>query len=376
MSERDQSGGGRGDFRPSSPYDEPTEAFAVPPRPADDRDSFYDRHHVSRVDHIDDLDPDEVATRQFDLPPVGRPRNPVPLPPVTGADEAPTVPTPAQPSRSTPPGEPPTPIPSVEDTFPELAKPRRDPVPDDEATAAEPVVESHPTMELTAGDPEYVDDGEPTSQLAAPRRDDIGHGVHPDHADDTGQHEAAIATAPRGTLDLGLLILRLGVGVVAVAHGLQKLFGWWGGPGLDGFQAMLTNSADPAIGFDADYTRVLAIVGAVSETAGGVLVILGLLTPIGASALVSVMLLAATYRVTLSGGFQFFAAAGGVEYELLLLVAAAALILTGPGTYSLDRTRKWARRPFLGSVAWLIIGIAAAVAVWILCNGANPFQAA
>ncbi|RPA62247.1 DoxX family protein [Gordonia oryzae] len=200
-----------------------------------------------------------------------------------------------------------------------------------------------------------------------------------DPADDASTVEAARAepitvTAPRGTLDLGLLLLRLAVGIVAVAHGLSKLFGIWGGPGLSGYQQMLANNPNPTIGFHADVTRPLAIVGTFAETIGGAMVVLGLFTPIGACAIVSVMLLAAAYKTTLAGGLAFFAAAGGIEYELVLAVAAAALVLTGPGLYAFDAARGWARRPFLGSVAWLIVGIVAAVAVWMLFNGTNPLN--
>jgi len=63
-----------------------------------------------------------------------------------------------------------------------------------------------------------------------------------------------------------------------------------------------------------------------------------------------------------------------VEYELFLATTAAAVILTGPGLYSLDYPRGWARRPFVGSFVWLIVGIGAAAAVWILANGTNPLN--
>jgi putative oxidoreductase len=55
-----------------------------------------------------------------------------------------------------------------------------------------------------------------------------------------------------------------------------------------------------------------------------------------------------------------------------LIVVAAALTLTGPGRYSLDAGRGWARRPFVGSAAALLLGIGAGVAVWWFLNGANP----
>jgi putative oxidoreductase len=188
---------------------------------------------------------------------------------------------------------------------------------------------------------------------------------------------AAQAAARRGTTDLGLLALRVAVGLIAMAHGAQKLFGWWNGPRLSGFEAFLANNPNPDIGFRGDATKPLAIVGALSESLGGLMLVLGLLTPIAGAAVLGVMIIAATYKATLAGGVWFFAsgqAGTGIEYEVFLGIAAAVIILTGPGRISLDFGRGWATRPFVGSVAWLVIGIAAPVAIWILLNGTNPFH--
>jgi putative oxidoreductase len=185
--------------------------------------------------------------------------------------------------------------------------------------------------------------------------------------------------ARRGTLDLGLLLLRVGVGLIAMAHGSQKLFGWWNGPRLSGFEDYLLNGANTNIGFNADAAKPLAVLGALSETIGGLMLVLGLLTPIAGSAVLGVMTIAVAYKATLAGGVWFFAAdpdfAGqGIEYELFLGLAAAVIILTGPGRISLDFGRGWATRPYIGSVAWLVVGLAVPVAIWFLFNGTNPFQ--
>ncbi|MGC4932896.1 DoxX family protein [Gordonia sp. DT30] len=387
MSDREPSDPPDQTFQPSSPYDEPTGAFRVPEMSDADRDTFYERHRrrlgrLSRVDSLDDLDPGEIETTPIGVPPPssGR-RNPAPMPPPhvrgsaddPGPSEAPTAPTETAGPTPTP-AEPPTakldpapPIPSVEATFPELSRTRRaQPSEPDDATRGLRHDEEPLPVTMALGEPE-VGPGRDETDWEKP-----GQGGRDETYRD--QPEAPVR-APRGTLDLGLLLFRLAIGSVALAHGLQKLFGLWGGPGLSGYQDMLVNNANPAIGFNADAARPLAIVGALSETIGGAMVILGLFTPIGACAVLAVMLLAAAYRTTLSGGgFLFFAPGGGIEYELVLAVAAAALILTGPGLYSFDAPRRWARRPFLGSVAWLIVGIGAAVAVWMVFNGTNPLQ--
>ncbi|MCK0438018.1 DoxX family membrane protein [Gordonia alkaliphila] len=191
--------------------------------------------------------------------------------------------------------------------------------------------------------------------------------------------DADTAPVGRGTADLGLLILRVVVGIVFVMHGLQKLttWTWLDGFGIDGFAAFLANTApgaDANLGFDPDVTRTLALLGGLTETIGGAFLILGLITPIAGSAVLGVILVATAYKMTLAGGVWFFTSqgGGGVEYEFVLAAAAVALILCGPGTYSFDRQWGWSRRPAWGSAAWLIIAIAAAVAVWVVFNGSNP----
>jgi putative oxidoreductase len=69
--------------------------------------------------------------------------------------------------------------------------------------------------------------------------------------------------------------------------------------------------------------------------------------------------------------FPFFLP-NGHEYELTLIVATVTLILVGPGRYGFDAGRGWARRPFIGSFAALLVGVAGGIAVWVLLNGANP----
>lgn len=180
--------------------------------------------------------------------------------------------------------------------------------------------------------------------------------------DDYEQHDAI---GRRGTQNLGLLVLRVGLGVVLGAHGLQKLFGWWGGQGLGAFKNSLS---------DAGYQHadILSYVSAGGEIAAGVLLVLGLVTPVAAAGALAFLI--NELLVSISGRPHTFAyfLPQGHEYQITLIVLAVAIILAGPGRYGLDAGRGWAHRPFIGSFVALLAGIAAGIAVWVLLNGVNP----
>ena len=127
-------------------------------------------------------------------------------------------------------------------------------------------------------------------------------------------------------MDAGLLLARLTLGVLMAAHGSQKLFGWFGGYGLDG-----TGGFFEGLGFRPG--RLFAAAAAVSEAGGGVLLVLGLLHPFAAALVVAVMIVAA---VSVHWQHGLFAAANGIELPLLYGAFAGALALTGPGAISLD----------------------------------------
>jgi putative oxidoreductase len=185
-----------------------------------------------------------------------------------------------------------------------------------------------------------------------------------DAAEDDQRHRVV---GKRGTQHLGLLVLRVGLGVVLGAHALQKLFGWWGGQGVTGFKNSLS---------DAGYQHadILAYVSAGGELVAAVLLVLGLFTPIAAAGALAFLingLLATISAQPRSHAFSFFLP-DGHEYQITLIVVAVAVILAGPGRYGLDARRGWAYRPFIGSFVALLAGIAAGVAVWVLLNGVNP----
>jgi putative oxidoreductase len=156
--------------------------------------------------------------------------------------------------------------------------------------------------------------------------------------------------------DLGLLLLRFAVGGVFFAHGMQHVFGLWGGVGMTGLRNALT-----AFGFRN--VNVLAWVTALTELVGGAAVVLGLFTPLAAAGLLALMINA----VLLKAVNGFFIAgppgAASVELEVVLGLGAAALVLTGAGRIALENGRTWNRRPAPWGVLFLIIGVAAALAV-------------
>lgn len=127
------------------------------------------------------------------------------------------------------------------------------------------------------------------------------------------------------SVDLGLLILRLVAGLSFAGHGAQKLFGWFGGGGIAGTGAWLG-------GIGLRPGRLWAVVAGLGEFAGGVLLALGLLNPLGAIGVGGVMLMA-TLKVHWP---KYWVSRGGFELPAIYATVAAVVGLLGPGAYSLD----------------------------------------
>ncbi len=130
-------------------------------------------------------------------------------------------------------------------------------------------------------------------------------------------------------MKIGRLLLRLVVGGLFVGHGTQKLFGWFGGHGLDataqGFEQLGLRPGRPN-----------AIAAGAAEAGGGALLAVGLATPLASSVLIATML-TAIHRVHAKNGP--WVSNGGYEYNLVLIAAALALAEVGPGELSLDALR-------------------------------------
>jgi putative oxidoreductase len=148
-------------------------------------------------------------------------------------------------------------------------------------------------------------------------------------------------------MDIGLLLLRLTVGLTLAAHGTQKLFGWFGGPGLNA-----TGQFFEMIGFLPG--RRQALLAGLAETGGGLLLAVGLVTPVAAAIVFSVMLVAAV-SVHIKKGF--FITNGGYEYTLVLGVSGLTLAFTGPGSLSFDALLGYSRSGAFWGLAALLVGV-------------------
>ncbi|OLS41120.1 DoxX family protein [Bacillus sp. MRMR6] len=127
-------------------------------------------------------------------------------------------------------------------------------------------------------------------------------------------------------MNIGLLIIRVVIGLLFVGHGAQKLFGWFGGHGLKG-----TGGWFESIGMKPGVT--LALFAGLAEFIGGALFALGLLTPLAAIMIAGAMVIAI---VKVHGANGIWSTANGYEYHLTLIAVVIGLALIGPGQYAID----------------------------------------
>ncbi len=126
--------------------------------------------------------------------------------------------------------------------------------------------------------------------------------------------------------DVGLLVLRIVAGGIFAAHGAQKAFGWWGGPGPARWRG-----AVEGMGFSP--SGPFAVVSIAVELIGGLLLVIGLLTPLAALALVAQVVVIIARAHWPKG---FFNTVGGFEFPLLLGIVPAVICVVGPGAISVD----------------------------------------
>jgi putative oxidoreductase len=177
-------------------------------------------------------------------------------------------------------------------------------------------------------------------------------------------------------MKIGRLLLRTAVGGFFIGHGTQKLFGWFGGSGIEG-----TAKGFEALGLRP--AKANAVVAGAAEAGGGALMLAGLETPVAAAVLTSTMLTAIKTVHFKNGPW---ATNGGYEYNVVLIAAALAIAEVGPGALSLDAARGRERHGSGWALAALVGGAIGAVGAHLSAaanrpsstsasvNGASPEQ--
>jgi len=157
-------------------------------------------------------------------------------------------------------------------------------------------------------------------------------------------------------MNLALLALRLVVGLLFVGHGAQKLFGVFGGGGLEGTAGVFDN-----IGLQPGWLHARA--AGTAEFLGGALIALGLFTPFAAAALIGVMTAAV---ITVHARNGIWNTNQGYEFNLVLTAAVFALAGIGAGAWSLDNAFGFDLHGVVWAVAALVVGIVGGVGTVIL----------
>jgi putative oxidoreductase len=153
--------------------------------------------------------------------------------------------------------------------------------------------------------------------------------------------------------DAGMLALRLVVGGLIFAHGMQKLAGWFGGAGLPGMTKMMA-------GLGLQPAEAWAVVAALSEVVGGALFTIGFLTPVAAFLIIAQMVTAILLVHAPNGLWN---TNRGWEYNLVLIAVAAVVSFLGPGVVAVDGLIGWSRSDVLTSTALVVAAIASGAAV-------------
>ena len=151
----------------------------------------------------------------------------------------------------------------------------------------------------------------------------------------------------------GLLVLHVFVGLLFAAHGAQKLFGWFNGPGIEGGTGFMGSlGLEPA--------RFNALAAGLIEFVGGILFMLGLLNPLGSLGIIASMIVA----IVKVHGLRLWAGENGMELPLTNAIVAFAVALSGPGVYSLDQLLGVALpEPYTLFIGLLFVTLAASLAV-------------
>jgi putative oxidoreductase len=166
--------------------------------------------------------------------------------------------------------------------------------------------------------------------------------------------------------DIGLLVLRLVIGLTMSAHGAQKAFGWWQGSGWAGWRAVMVR-----MGFRP--ATVWGVIAIAAELVGGLLLAIGFLTPLAAMALIgqSVVIIIQAHW---SRGF--WGRDGGFEFPLSLAAGVIAIVGTGAGALSLDALLgiSWPVELRLALAALGVLGGLAGIAIARMFTAPKPAE--
>ncbi|WP_426567406.1 DoxX family protein [Streptomyces canus] len=172
----------------------------------------------------------------------------------------------------------------------------------------------------------------------------------------SADHRARPAPGVVSAADVGILLLRLAVGVTLAGHGAQKLFGWFDGPGLDA-----TGKGFADLGYEPGV--FFAGLAGVSEVLGGLGLAVGLLTPLAAAATVGVMINA----MSVAPNIALWSAEGpAFAYPMVFAVAALTIAAVGPGRLSLDVFFPWRDGGWLSAAVALVVGVVGGVVILAL----------
>ena len=170
----------------------------------------------------------------------------------------------------------------------------------------------------------------------------------------------------RGTIDFGLLFIRIALSAYLIIAGAKTFFELGDSQGLSGLEGDFANYA---------WDTALSIAVPTMQLIAGVFLLLGLITPLAAMLGLVVTGFSAVHELAQTdAGLDVFSWPDSVWLSLVLFVIAVGLQFTGPGFISLDFKRSWARRPLGTSWVFVLIGVAILVALWFFGAGVNPLN--
>lgn len=175
-------------------------------------------------------------------------------------------------------------------------------------------------------------------------------------------HALAVA-AKRGTIDFGLLVLRVVFGAWLILDAVQVFFAMGNSGGINGLQDQFSSYA---------YASTLAVAVPAMELAAGVFLVFGLLTPVAAALATVVTSFLTAHHIASADSLNLLDLNDSIWFAFFLTTISLVLQFTGPGLISFDISRSWAKRPLASSWVFAILGIAGAVALWWFGAAVNP----